>query len=244
MNIPDEEKARYAEWFEIVLQPVRSRLLENDRTGIKAVLRNGILTGERSDKRECREALIALKSNERSWTPDFASALLQARGSGPKLTDAVRVGRWICGVTIRVIGFSPWLLRSTILAALVAAGLYGALYLPEKMCAEFSGDVCSAISNPVITFFMTVCERAYAVTAGMLWSLWTGMSLNGLESHFAQILGEVASRIVLALFLAYLLLEAFRFARVITIQKTTRYVLNDGRLDDPSGASTPAPEEL
>ena len=76
LNCSDEEKARYIDWIELVLQPIRGRLLEKDRGGIKSVLRNGILTGERSDKRECREALIALKEIERSWTPDFISALL------------------------------------------------------------------------------------------------------------------------------------------------------------------------
>ena len=76
LNCSDEEKARYIDWIELVLQPIRGRLVEKDRGGIKSVLRNGILTGERSDKRECREALIALKEIERSWTPDFISALL------------------------------------------------------------------------------------------------------------------------------------------------------------------------
>ena len=78
LNFSDEEKARYTDWIELVLQPVRGRLLEKDRGGIKSVLRNGILTGERSDKRECREALLALKEIERNWTPDFISALLFA----------------------------------------------------------------------------------------------------------------------------------------------------------------------
>jgi hypothetical protein len=76
LSLREDEKEAYVQSIDEALLPIRVQLLEKDRSGVKSVLRNGIITGERTDKRECRETLIALKNFERSWFPDFISALL------------------------------------------------------------------------------------------------------------------------------------------------------------------------
>jgi hypothetical protein len=206
MSIPDDERARYADWIEAVLQPVRSELLQKDRVGIKSVLRNGILSGERTDKIECREALIALKSDEGTWTPDFISALLQALGTSN------------FGFVGRALALVGRLLRIAVLAALWAAILYGALHVPKMMCANSRDTWCYALTNSPLGPVMDASEHFGAAAA------------SNLPLTPADILGEAETILVAALLIACILVAAGPLVRALLIRVTTKYILNDGRL--------------
>ena len=231
LNFSDEEKARYTDWIELVLQPVRGRLLEKDRGGIKSVLRNGILTGERSDKRECREALLALKEIERNWTPDFISALLFAPVWRPMVAFVRAVYRGALRCMRVAVRLSPRVAKSAFLVVTLGAIGYGALKFTASMCAGSSGGFCTGATAFAIAMYLGACEQM----AAMAWSLFTGLSAIASGGDLAKLPEEAANATVILLLVALLTPPAAYLIAKLAIQKTTRYALVDGRLTIEEG---------
>ena len=231
LNCSDEEKARYIDWIELVLQPIRGRLVEKDRGGIKSVLRNGILTGERSDKRECREALIALKEIERSWTPDFISALLFMPVWRPMVAFMRAVSRRTLRYIRLAVRLSPRIAKSAFLVVTLGAIAYGVLKFSASMCLGSSGGFCMSATAFVIAMYLGACEQM----ATMAWSLFTGLSTTVSVDDLTKLPVEAANATVILLLLALLTPPGAYLIAKLAIQKTTRYALIDGRLTIEEG---------
>jgi tetratricopeptide (TPR) repeat protein/membrane protein YdbS with pleckstrin-like domain len=226
----EHQKIELVAWVEEIANPLRSRLLEEQRSGIKSVLRNGILTREHSDKRECRQALIALKVNELRWTPDYISTLLfVVRGTSRRRYPG------------QVRAFLPALFRlvwrtfklAVMVAVVAVAGHYLSAFLRSE-CYYFGSGFCTALDrSDAFHAFRFYTTKIFEIIMVALVSL--KPVLSG-ESHDIPALAEdTVYYLVLAIAAVFLLTVFHRMIKILIEMKTTRYAMADGRITVRTG---------
>jgi hypothetical protein len=237
--LPDAEREDLENRIGVILLPVRVQLLEKDRSGIKSVLRNGIITGEHSDRRECREALIAIKHTERVWSPDVLSAILYASYLHASYLRRQITLRTLTHSSIRsgIVG-ARWLCRSAKLALLLVALAtlaYLGLELLAYTCRNPAEASCAIGQNPLVRWFLGEYTLLWRDGAG-----WAATATEGTRRFLAtstagQIAFGVAWQLMKILMLLAGLVAVFEAAKIFITMRTIRYTLNDARLTIRAG---------
>jgi len=223
LSLREDEKEAYVQSIDEALLPIRVQLLEKDRSGVKSVLRNGIITGERTDKRECRETLIALKNFERSWFPDFLSALIytvQFSGRPSNTGSVLRAARSAISATLRLL--LTCLKIGIAVSALVAVAYFVAAFTPLG-CRQKGSDLpyCGGAVGAYIRSFASNLPDA-------LETLFRHASTAGSVRAGAY----AASLTILAVMLIIVLAK---LGKAFIAMISTRYFIRDGRVTIRTG---------
>lgn len=219
----EDEKEAYVQSIDEALLPIRVQLLEEDRSGVKSVLRNGIITGERTDKRECRETLIALKNFERSWFPDFISALLYTLQSSSHRSNARSPFR----AFVSMFSMAGRLLRVCLKITIAASVLIAAAYL----IAKFTPLGCQQTdTNPgYCGGALGAAIRSFATNLASVWGVFTA------HPSAAEIVRRSEYGVSLAILTVILIIALAKLGKAFIAMISTRYFIRDGRITIRTG---------